>query len=127
MDSLKQVETPKFWIFVGDQKQEQWVANVTSVIETYSGNPQVKNLLRMCVDCPNLPRKQKKFVNFVKSSFNEKNQKIVCEAWDIIERASKMSINGNQSQGQQKQEEEEEKTEQDQSANITSNNHSPGL
>ncbi|XP_063715549.1 cell growth-regulating nucleolar protein-like isoform X2 [Symsagittifera roscoffensis] len=79
--------------YKGDNKQEQWVANVTTVIASYSGNPKVRSLLEMCVQCPNLPRKQKKFVNFVRSSFNERNQTVVGEAWEIIEKASKLDIN----------------------------------
>ena len=78
----------------GEAKQEQWIANVNAVISTYSGSPQVKSLLKNCVTCPNLPRKQQKFTNFVASSFRDYkyNKGVVQEAWSIIEQASKLTI-----------------------------------
>ena len=78
--------------FTGEQKQEQWVANVNAVISTYSGSARVRSLLQNCVTCPNLPRKQQKFTNFVASSFHEYNKGVVEEAWSIIEKASKLTI-----------------------------------
>lgn len=78
----------------GDHKQEQWVANVNAAISTYSGSDRVRSLLQNCVTCPNLPRKQAKFTNFVASSFHEYNKGVVQEAWSIIEKASKLTITG---------------------------------
>ena len=74
--------------YSGDQKQEAWVAKVADVISTYKGNPRVATLLRKSIDCPNLPRKQKKFINFAQSAFHESNLTVLNEAWGIIEKAN---------------------------------------
>eukprot|EP01138_Halocafeteria_seosinensis_P002864 gb/GECG01002926.1/.p1 GENE.gb/GECG01002926.1/~~gb/GECG01002926.1/.p1 ORF type:complete len:300 (+),score=60.40 gb/GECG01002926.1/:1-900(+) len=71
--------------------QEQFLEAVASAAADTTIKPQLQKLLKQLGDFPNVPRKQKKFVNFCKNSFQVKDGKLMEELWDVIQSHSQAS------------------------------------
>ncbi|KAK2705888.1 hypothetical protein QYM36_016038 [Artemia franciscana] len=69
-----------------EKKQEEWVGLVQNAIRNASGiNPEVKQLLEYVSQFDNIPRKQTKFLNFLKNSQRRSyNERIAQMAWNLI-------------------------------------------
>lgn len=66
--------------------QEQFLEAVETAASDTSVKPQLRKHLEQLRDFPNVPRKQKKFVNFCKNSFQVKDGKLMEEIWDVIQK-----------------------------------------
>eukprot|EP00800_Vazella_pourtalesii_P023905 TRINITY_DN9957_c0_g1_i1.p1 TRINITY_DN9957_c0_g1~~TRINITY_DN9957_c0_g1_i1.p1 ORF type:complete len:277 (+),score=64.08 TRINITY_DN9957_c0_g1_i1:250-1080(+) len=74
----------------GSRKQKQWIEQVKQSIDSAKHlSPRVSALLSAVADYPNVPRKQKKFENFVYNSLKERNPKIIQQVWEAFSGQSK--------------------------------------
>ncbi|KAI6658011.1 Cell growth-regulating nucleolar protein-like [Oopsacas minuta] len=74
----------------GAKKQKIWFEQVKQSIESSQHlSPRVSSLLSAIADYPNVPRKQKKFENFVGNSLRERNPKIIQQVWEAFSGQSK--------------------------------------
>ncbi|ESO93049.1 hypothetical protein LOTGIDRAFT_206535 [Lottia gigantea] len=77
----------------GEVKQELWQKSIADAVEKHKNNFKMKDLLTRLIEHPNIPRKQKKFENFMRSSFGVRDNKCISEIWSIIS-SSTSSSNG---------------------------------
>lgn len=75
---------PKAGANKGEQKQNQWVEQVQAAIDGAKSDKNIHQLLQRIKDCPNIPRKQAKFKNFVKNSLRVHQERLINQAWDLI-------------------------------------------
>ncbi|KAK3094351.1 hypothetical protein FSP39_000694 [Pinctada imbricata] len=68
----------------GEKKQNEWFEQVQEAIDKNRGNKQLLFLLEKLKEYPNVPRKQKKFENFAKSSLNIRNANLVSQVWNLL-------------------------------------------
>ncbi|CAB3402327.1 unnamed protein product [Caenorhabditis bovis] len=67
----------------GEVKQNAWVDQVNRAIELVV-DPQVKELLKSVAGFANIPRKEAKFINFLKNSFRLRDNSLAVRAWQAI-------------------------------------------
>lgn len=74
-------------------KQERWTEQVENAINNVkSTNPRLKGLLTRILGFTNIPRKEAKFVNFLKNSVRINDEGLCREAWKAIsEEAAKFA------------------------------------
>lgn len=74
-------------------KQERWTEQVENAINNVkSSNPNLKSLLTRILGFSNIPRKEAKFVNFLKNSVRIRDENLCREAWKAIsEEAAKFA------------------------------------
>ncbi|XP_055332975.1 cell growth-regulating nucleolar protein-like [Paramacrobiotus metropolitanus] len=70
----------------GRKKQDTWTENLQRKISESASikNPQLIDILRKLVDFENVPRKEAKFKNFLKSCLKIHNPQIVEAAWKVV-------------------------------------------
>lgn len=68
----------------GELKQDAWLQQVQKAIDSSSSTPKVRHLLERLKDYPNIPRKQAKFLNFIKNSMRISDTKLANSVWDIL-------------------------------------------
>ncbi|KAF0314523.1 Cell growth-regulating nucleolar protein [Amphibalanus amphitrite] len=79
---------PKASANKGERKQEAWIESINNVVgKTTDISPAVRDLLATLSQHSNIPRKKKKFLNFVSNSIRVRNSVLVEEAWKIFEAA----------------------------------------
>lgn len=71
----------------GEVKQNAWIENVRSAVETFRGSQRAKDLLEKLTEFPNIPRKKTKFYNFMYNSFRSYgvHDGLLGEIWTVIE------------------------------------------
>lgn len=89
----------------GERKQEEWVMKIKEkVTNTKNMEPQLKELLESIILHSNIPRKEVKFRNFMRSSCRVSNTKLVDKVWEIFKDANAKNDNSNNSNGVKKDE-----------------------
>ncbi|XP_050395384.1 cell growth-regulating nucleolar protein [Patella vulgata] len=78
----------------GEVKQELWQQSIQEAVEKNKQNPKLRDLLSRLIDHPNIPRKQRKFENFMKSSFGVRDNKCIAQIWEIISQNTTNNDNG---------------------------------
>ena len=79
---------PKASANKGERKQEAWIESINNAVgNTTNISPAVRDLLATLSQHSNIPRKKKKFLNFVSNSIRVRNSVLVEEAWQIFEAA----------------------------------------
>lgn len=73
----------------GALKQNTWMESVRGAAENCRNNAALKGLLIRIGEYDNVPRKQAKFLNFIRNSMRVNNKDLVQSAWDAIEVAGK--------------------------------------
>ncbi|THD25269.1 hypothetical protein D915_003966 [Fasciola hepatica] len=69
----------------GPSKQEKWTEMVRQVIKSCGvDDPQTRFVLRELENCPNLPRKKRKFENFMVSKYRNISPQKIEDVWGII-------------------------------------------
>ncbi|XP_037090267.1 cell growth-regulating nucleolar protein-like [Pollicipes pollicipes] len=79
---------PKSSANKGERKQEAWIEAINrKVEETKDMPPALSQLLSTLTQHGNIPRKKKKFQNFVSNSVSIRNHALVEQAWSVFEAA----------------------------------------
>ena len=79
---------PKASANKGERKQEAWIETINRAVANATDMaPGVRDLLGTITQHSNIPRKKKKFDNFVCNSIRVRNRLIVDEAWKVFEAA----------------------------------------
>ena len=79
---------PKASANKGERKQEAWIETINrAVADATDMAPGVRDLLGTLTQHSNIPRKKKKFDNFVCNSIRVRNRLVVDEAWKVFEAA----------------------------------------
>ena len=73
----------------GAMKQNTWMESVRGAAENCRNNAALRGLLVRIGEYDNVPRKQAKFLNFIRNSMRVNNRDLVQSAWDAIEAAGK--------------------------------------
>lgn len=68
----------------GEVKQDTWLQQVDTAIKSSSASPRLRQLLERMKDYPNIPRKQAKFLNFIKNSLKIFDPQLGMALWDIL-------------------------------------------
>eukprot|EP00116_Pleurobrachia_bachei_P006656 sb/3466918/ len=79
----------------GALKQNTWMESVRGAAENCRNNAALKGLLIRIGEYDNVPRKQAKFLNFIRNSMRVNNKDLVQSAWDAIDAAGKANQNQN--------------------------------
>jgi len=88
----------------GEVKQDKWTEQVQNAIRnTSAADGMLKKLLNDLVQYTNIPRKEKKFINFLENSLRIRNPGLARKAWEAISKASEMKKDEN---GKEKEKEE---------------------
>ncbi|CAD5123471.1 DgyrCDS11816 [Dimorphilus gyrociliatus] len=74
---------PKPGLNKGEKKQQSWTERVQQAAAKEQDR-QLSELLNKIADCANVPRKEKKFVNFLKNSWKIHKDFIIQAAWKAI-------------------------------------------
>ncbi|KAG0728067.1 Cell growth-regulating nucleolar protein [Chionoecetes opilio] len=78
----------------GEKKQEEWVEKIKEKVATSKHmEPQLRDLLQSIMQHSNIPRKEGKFRNFMKSSCRVSNPKLVDRVWVIFKDANTKDTN----------------------------------
>lgn len=73
----------------GEKKQEEWVAKIKEKVATSQNmEPQLRELLQKIILHSNIPRKEAKFRNFMRSSCRVSNPKLMDKVWEIFKDAN---------------------------------------
>lgn len=79
---------PKASANKGERKQEAWIESINEAVESATNmSPALKELLSTITQNSNIPRKKKKFENFVSNSIRVRNHTLVEQAWKVFEAA----------------------------------------
>eukprot|EP00911_Craspedida_sp_UC1_P002522 UC1_evm1s1873 len=70
----------------GAAKQERWVENLLK-LGAESKNPRLSGYMSQLAGYTNIPRKEKKFINFAKNSLNVHDTSVLAEIWAVFEKA----------------------------------------
>lgn len=76
------------FFYQGEIKQTQWVDQVNEAIKSV-GDLQLRKLLKKIQGHTNIPRKEKKFLNFLSCSIRVRDEKMAQRAWQAIQQATK--------------------------------------
>ncbi|TKR61543.1 hypothetical protein L596_028639 [Steinernema carpocapsae] len=68
----------------GEVKQQGWVAQVQAAIQ-HVQDRSLRSLLEQIAGFDNIPRKEKKFINFLQNSMRIRNAELCKKAWAAIE------------------------------------------
>ncbi|PRD22933.1 UNVERIFIED_CONTAM: Lyar [Trichonephila clavipes] len=77
----------------GELKQEMWIEHINSTLATKKISGPLSGLLGQIVNHTNIPRKQKKFENFISNSLKIRNKRLITEAWEICAEGFKNDSN----------------------------------
>ena len=72
-----------FLFLQGEVKQDSWVNQVRAAIK-FVTEPKLKGLLCSIQGYTNIPRKEAKFINFLKNSLKIRDQSLCKKAWEAI-------------------------------------------
>lgn len=76
----------KAQVFKGEVKQQEWINLIASLISTGDMPPRVQDILQRMQSFDNIPRKNKPFKNFLKSSLGVHNDNLAEDVWQTIEK-----------------------------------------
>jgi hypothetical protein len=66
-----------------DTKQDRWMAGLNG-IDTSKLTPRIRDLFERLLAYDNIPRKQKKFENFIQNSFRLRDANAVAQLWELF-------------------------------------------
>jgi len=79
---------PKASTNKGERKQEAWIEAINKAVsDSRDMSPALRQVLSTLTQHSNIPRKKKKFENFVSNSVHVRNQALVEQAWKVFEAA----------------------------------------
>ncbi|XP_044273936.1 cell growth-regulating nucleolar protein isoform X1 [Varanus komodoensis] len=72
----------------GDAKQQEWIQKIHETIKKTNINPRVQDILQQICAYDNIPRKKKKFQNWMANSLKIHNTALQDQVWDIFAEAT---------------------------------------
>ncbi|CAG0900979.1 unnamed protein product [Darwinula stevensoni] len=91
----------------GEKKQEAWIEHINNVIMTQKKmEPKLRSLLTRLTQYSNIPRKRKKFENFIRNSVKAPND-VIAKAWDVFESSLRAQKNNDISNGNEEKQSKE--------------------
>ncbi|EDV20072.1 uncharacterized protein TRIADDRAFT_51055 [Trichoplax adhaerens] len=69
----------------GEKKQLDWTKNLQSMTASKnSTNPRINSIIQKIANFDNVPRKKKKFINFMKNSVKVYNEALLNQVWELF-------------------------------------------
>jgi len=92
----------------GEKKQEQWIEQIQQAVSRGGLSPKISSIIQRLLSFDNIPRKQSKFKNFLRTSVNVRDEGLAEEIWKTLETCTKQE-NGNEAANETKPSEGEQK------------------
>ncbi|XP_042325834.1 cell growth-regulating nucleolar protein isoform X2 [Sceloporus undulatus] len=81
----------------GDAKQQEWIQRIHETIKKTNMNPKVREILEQMYAYDNIPRKKKKFQNWMANSLKIHSTPLQDQVWDIFSEATRKEVVENSS------------------------------
>ncbi|XP_070614226.1 cell growth-regulating nucleolar protein [Erythrolamprus reginae] len=75
-------------VLKGDLKQQEWIQKVHEIIQETNINVRVRDILQQMYVYDNIPRKKRKFQNWMANSLKIHNATLQDQVWDIFSKAT---------------------------------------
>ncbi|XP_026544318.1 cell growth-regulating nucleolar protein isoform X3 [Notechis scutatus] len=74
-------------VLKGDVKQQEWIQKIHEIIKETNINAKVRDILQQMYEYDNIPRKKRKFQNWMANSLKIHNTTLQDQVWDIFSEA----------------------------------------
>ncbi|ETE59551.1 Cell growth-regulating nucleolar protein, partial [Ophiophagus hannah] len=76
-------------VLKGDVKQQEWIQKIHEIIKETNINAKVRDILQQMYEYDNIPRKKRKFQNWMANSLKIHNTTLQDQVWDIFSEATR--------------------------------------
>jgi cell growth-regulating nucleolar protein len=79
----------------GEKKQEQWIDQIQQAVSKGALPPKISGIIQRLLSFDNIPRKQAKFKNFLRTSVNVRDEGLAEQVWKALESCTKQENTNN--------------------------------